>query len=72
MDFVVRLPLTRRKHGSIWVVVDRLIMLAHFLPIRIDYSLDKLTDLYIEKIVQLHGVPVSIISYRDSRFTSRF
>ena len=72
MDFVVGLPLRRRKHGSIWVVVDRLIKLAHFLPIRIDYSLDKLTDLYIEEIVQLYGIPVSIISYRDSRFTSRF
>ena len=72
MDFVVGLPLTRRKHDSVWVVVDRLTKSAHFLPIRIDYSLDKLAELYIEEIVQLHGIPVSIISDRDSRFTSRF
>ena len=45
MDFVVRLPLTRRKYDSIWVVVDRLAKSAHFLLVRTDYSLDKLTEL---------------------------
>ena len=72
MEFVVGLPLTRRKHDSVWVVVDRLTKSAHFLPVRTDYSLDKLAELYIEEIVRLHGIPVSIISDRDSRFTSRF
>ena len=72
MDLVVGLPLIRRKHDSIWVMVDRLMKSAHFLPVRIDYSLDKLTELYIEDIVRLHGTPVSIISDRDPRFTSRF
>ena len=47
-------------------------MLAHFLPERTDYSLDKLVELYIEEIVRLHGIPVSIIQDRDPRFTSRF
>ena len=46
MDFVVGLPLTRRKHDSVWVVVDRLTKSAHFLPIRIYYALDKLAELY--------------------------
>ena len=72
MDFVVRLPLTGRKHDSVWVVVDRLTKSAHFLPVRIDYSLDKLAELYIKEIVWLHGILVSIISDRDPRFTSRF
>ena len=72
MEFVVGLPLTRRKHDSVWVVVDRLTKSAHVLPVRTDYSLDKLVELYIKEIVRLHGIPVSIISYRDSRFTSRF
>ena len=71
MDFVVRLPLTGRKNDSIWVVVDRLMKSAHFLPVRTDYSLDKLAKLYIKKIVWLHGIPVSIILDRDLRFTSR-
>ena len=72
IDFVVGLPLTGRKHDSVWVVVDRLTKSAHFLPMRIDYSLDKLAELYIKEIVMLHGIPISIISDRDSRFTSRF
>ena len=72
MDFVAGLPLTRRKHDSVWVVVDRLTKLAHFLPIRTDYALDKMVELYIREIVWLHGIPISIISDRDMRFTSRF
>ena len=72
MDFVAGLPLTRRKHDSVWVVVDRLTKLAHFLPIRTDYALDKMVELYISEIVWLHGIPISIISDRDMRFTSRF
>ena len=72
MDFVVGLPLTGRKHDSVWVVVDRLTKSAHFLPVRTDYSLDKLAELYIKEIVRLHGIPISIISDRDPRFTSRF
>ena len=47
MDFLVRLPLTRRKHDSVWVMVDRLIKSAHFIPVRTNYSLDKLAELYI-------------------------
>ena len=69
MDFVVGLPLTRRKHDSVWVVVDRLTKSAHFLPVRTDYSLDKLAELYIKEIVRLHGIPISIIS--DHYFRTR-
>ena len=52
--------------------MDRLTKSAHFLPVRTDYSLDKLAELYIKEIVRLHGIPISIISDRDPRFTSRF
>ena len=72
MDFVVGLSLTGRKHDLVWVVVDRLTKTAHFLPVRTDYSLDKLAELCIKEIVRLHGIPISIISDRDPRFTSRF
>ena len=53
-------------------MVNRLTKSDHFLPVRTDYSLDKLAELYIEEIVKLHGIPVSIISDKDLRFTSRF
>ena len=72
MNFVVRLLVIGRKHDSVWVMVDRLTKSTHFLLVRTNCSLDKLTELYIKEIVQLHGIPVSIISDRDPRFTSRF
>ena len=54
------------------MIVDRLTKSAHFIPVRIDYSMDKLAELYVDEIVRLHGVPLSIVSDRDSRFTSKF
>nr|GFB74139.1 putative reverse transcriptase domain-containing protein [Tanacetum cinerariifolium] len=57
-------------YDAIWVIVDRLTKSAHFLPIREDYKTEKLTRIYINEIVARHGVPVSIISGRDGRFTS--
>ncbi|GJS09011.1 reverse transcriptase domain-containing protein [Tanacetum coccineum] len=57
---------------AIWVIVDRLTKSAHFLVIREDYSMEKLARLYINEIVARHGVPTSIISDRDGRFTSMF
>ena len=72
MDFVVELPVTGRKHDLVWVVVGRLTKSAHFLPVRTNYSLDKLVELYIKEIVRLQGIRISVISNRDPRFTSRF
>ena len=69
MDFVVELPLIGRKHDAVWVVADQLPKSAHLLPVRTDYSLDKPAELHIREIVQLHGIPISIISVRDLRFT---
>ena len=72
MDFVCGLPRTPRKKDAIWVIIDRLTKLAHFLPIRWGSSLEYLAKEYVNQIVRLHGVLVSIVSDRDSRFTSRF
>ena len=72
MDFVSGFLLTQQKHDSVWVIVDRLTKSAHFIPVRIDYSMDLLAELYVNEIVRLHGVPLSIVSDRDPRFTSRF
>ncbi|KAG8503264.1 hypothetical protein CXB51_001221 [Gossypium anomalum] len=70
--FCIGLPLLSSKKDAIWVVVDRLAKSAHFIPVRTDYSLDKLAEMYVSQIVRLHGVPISIVSDRDPRFTSRF
>jgi hypothetical protein len=67
MDFVVGLPKTQ-GHDSIWVIVDGLTKVAHFLPVRTTYG-EKLAKLYIENIVKLHGVPSRIVSDRGTQFT---
>ncbi|CAL9002596.1 unnamed protein product, partial [Prunus brigantina] len=72
MDFVFKLPRTQNKHDGVWVIVDRLTKSAHFLPVRANYTLNKLAKIFIDEIVRLHGVPVTIVSDRDPRFTSRF
>ncbi|XP_071906072.1 uncharacterized protein [Coffea arabica] len=72
MDFVSGLPRTQRGHDAIWVIVDRLTKSAHFLPINMKYPLEKLARLYLDEIIRLHGIPVSIVSDRDPRFVSRF
>ncbi|GKC18677.1 putative reverse transcriptase domain-containing protein [Tanacetum coccineum] len=72
MDFVTKLPRTSYGHDTIWVIVDRLTKSAYFLHMREDYKMERLARLYLNEIVARHGVPISIISDRDSRFTSRF
>nr|GEU31220.1 reverse transcriptase domain-containing protein [Tanacetum cinerariifolium] len=72
MDFVTKLPKTSNGHDIICVIVDRLTKSAHFIPTRETDSMETLTSLYIKEIVSRHGVPISIISDRDSHFTSRF
>ena len=72
MDFVSSLPKTTKRHDSVWVIVDRLTKTAHFIPVRTTYSLEKLAELYVQEIIRLHGVLVSIVSDRDIRFTSKF
>ncbi|KAK5802657.1 hypothetical protein PVK06_030269 [Gossypium arboreum] len=72
MDFVSGLPLSASRKDAIWVVVDRLTKSAHFIPVRTDFSLDKLAELYVSQIVRLHGVPISVVPDRDPRFTSQF
>ena len=72
MDLVSGLPRSPRGHDAIWVIVDRLTKSAYFFAIRLTDSTDVLSRLYIREIVRLHGIPVTIISDRDARFTSHF
>ncbi|GKA43480.1 putative reverse transcriptase domain-containing protein, partial [Tanacetum coccineum] len=72
MDFVSGLPRTPSGYDTIWVIVDRLTKSAHFLPTKKTDTMEKLTQLYLKEIVCRDGVPISIISDRDSHFTSIF
>ena len=72
MDFIVGLPKTTAGYDSIWVIVDRLTKSAHFIPVKVTFTAEKLAWIYHREIVRLHGVPRSIISDRGTVFTSRF
>ncbi|GJY55623.1 putative reverse transcriptase domain-containing protein [Tanacetum coccineum] len=72
MDFVTKLPKISTGQDTIWVIIDRLTKSAHFLPMKETDSMEKLTRQYLKDVVSRHGVPVSIISDRDSKFTSHF
>jgi IS30 family transposase len=72
MDFIVGLPRTRAGYDSIWVVVDRLTKSAHFIPVKTNYSSAVLVELYMSRIICLHGVPKKIVSDRGTQFTSHF
>ena len=72
MDFVVGLPCTSKGYDSIWVIVDRLTKLAHFILVDTKYTTKKYVEIYFDQIVTLHGVPLTIISDTGSVFVSRF
>ena len=72
MDFIVGIPWTQRCYDSIWVIVDRLTKVAHFLQVKTTYTGPQLAILYMERIVCLHGVPKKIMSDRGTQFTSHF
>ena len=72
MDFIVGLPRTPKGHDLIWVIVDRLTKVAHFIAMRNDYRTEKLTDLYVDNILRLHEALVSIVSNRGMQYVSKF
>jgi hypothetical protein len=72
MDFIVGLPRTQDGYDSIWEIADRLTKVAHFIPVKTTYTGAKLAELYMSRIVCLHGVPKKIVSDRGTQFTSRF
>jgi hypothetical protein len=72
MDFIEGLPRTQSGYDSIWVIVDRLTKVAHFIPIKTTYSGPQLAELHMSRIVCLHGVLKKIVSNRGTQFTSKF
>jgi hypothetical protein len=72
MDYIVGLPRTHSGYDSIWVIVERLTMVAHFIPVKTTYSGTQVAELYMSRIACLHGVPKKIVSNRGTHFTLRF
>jgi hypothetical protein len=72
MDFIVGLPRTAKGFDSIWVIIDRLTKIAHFLPVKVKYTVATYAELYIARILSLHGVLKTIVSDRGPQFVSKF
>jgi hypothetical protein len=72
MDFIMGLPRTLHGYNSIWVIVDHLTKLAHFIPISTTYRIRQYSELYMSHIVRYHGIPKTIISDRGSIFMACF
>jgi hypothetical protein len=72
MDFIVGLPRTVKGYDSIWVIVDRLTKIAHFLPVKTYYPVLTYAELYVARILSLHGIPKTIVSDRGPQFVSKF
>jgi hypothetical protein len=72
MDFIMGLPRTQSGYDSIWVIVDRLTKVAHFILVKTTYSRPQLAEFYMSRIVYLHGVPKKIVYDIGTQFTSRF
>ena len=72
MDLVTGLLRSTKGYDSIWVIVDRLTKSAHFLPVRTTYTVDHYAKIFLDRIVSLHGVLISIVFDRGTQFTSKF
>jgi hypothetical protein len=72
MDFIVGLPKITKGFDSIWVIIDRLTKIAHFLPVKTKYPVVAYAKLYIARILSLHGIPKTIVSDRGPQFVSNF
>ena len=72
MDFVLGLLRSSERYDSIWVIMDRITNSAHFLLLKTTDLVKKLAKLYLKEIVHLYGVPISIVSDQDARFTPIF
>ena len=70
MDFIIGLTRSHGHHDSIWVIIDRMTKLIHFLSVKTTPSTEDYSRLHIQEVVRIHGVPVVIISYRDAQFTA--
>jgi hypothetical protein len=72
MDFITRLPRTSKKHYSIMVVVDKLTKATHFIPLKTTHRAADVADIFLKEVSRLHGIPKTIMSDRDPKFTSNF
>jgi hypothetical protein len=72
IDFIMGSPRTQSGYDYIWVIVDQLTKVGHFIPVKTTYSRLQVAEFYMSRIVYLHGVLKKIVSDRGTQFTSKF
>jgi hypothetical protein len=72
VDFITGLPTTQKGNNLIWVIVDHLTKSAHFLPAKTTFQPSQYAERYISEIARLHSIPKTIVSDRESQFTTHF
>jgi hypothetical protein len=72
MDFITKLPRTSKKHDAIMVVVEKITKASHFIPMKVTHKETNVFDIYMREVARLHGIPKTIMSNRDTKFTSKF
>ena len=72
MDFITSLPKIKKQNDSIFVVIDKLPKVAHFIYMNLTYKAVNIADIFLKEIFRLHGIPKAIISNKDVKFTGKF
>ncbi|CAI7889202.1 unnamed protein product [Closterium sp. NIES-53] len=72
LDFITGLPSTSRGHDSILVVIDKFSKMGHFIPTNATPTAEATARLFFDRIITIHGIPATLISDRDPKFTSKF
>jgi hypothetical protein len=71
MDFIGPFPKSN-GYDYLWVVICRLTSMVHLIPVKTTIKASELASIYVKEIVRIHGLPDSIVSDRDPKFTSKF
>jgi hypothetical protein len=72
MEFITAFPKTGKQHDSIMVVVEKLMKSAHFISLETNHKETDVVDIFMKEVARLHGIPKTIVSNRDPKFTSSF
>jgi hypothetical protein len=72
MDSIMKLPRTNKQHDSIMMVVNKLTKVTHFIPVKLTHKATNIDDISMREIARLHGIPKTIVSVKDPKFTSNF